>query len=271
MLTADDLFPLANTLSGTVLIIGEPDTGKSFLARELYRIAKMSGRYVSLLDLDVGQQSLAYPGTVALLKDEEPFDRMRFVGTINPFRRMDHLLSGAKSLLSLCTGCPLVIVDTSGLVAGNQGRILKTKKIRELKPDLLVAIQRKDELEHILREVPEFEVIRVHPSSSTLVKCRETRIRNRNERLLTYFSQPSNFFYLKRNSVKLTPQGAIERCPPGRIIGLSRNGDTLALGIFEGIDKDNIFFSSPISFDKIREIDEIIVGEPGLEVPFRSC
>lgn len=267
MLTVDDLFSVSVSLTGIVMVMGEPDTGKSYLSRELFKVARLSGKKACLIDLDVGQQALAYPGTVALLKDEQkaPFEKMRFVGTINPYRRMDTLIFHAKSLVSFSSDCDLTIVDTSGLVHGIEGKLLKTKKINELKPDLIIAIQRKDELEHILKDIAQFKVLRVQPSSKIAIKNREIRIKNRTQRLLLYFSQPSNLFYLKRSSIRIVPEKMENDYLPGRIIGLNSSKETLALGILEAMDRENIFFLSPISPERLEEIDEIVIGERGFE------
>ncbi|MCS7280397.1 MAG: Clp1/GlmU family protein [Desulfobacterota bacterium] len=276
MLSAHDLLSSPITLKGIVMVIGAPDTGKTYLCRELFKKAKLSQRKVSLLDLDVGQQSLAYPGTVALtyeLSDSFPnFHKMRFVGTINPFLRLEELIEAARSLLSYSINSDLTIVDTSGLVAGEQGRVLKTKKANALLPDLIIAIQKENELEHILKELKNFEIIRVSPSSLTQVKTRDVRIRNRTQKLVSYFSLPQNQFSIKLKHVRLKPDGLRGwNLPPGRIIGLNSKNETVALGLLEGISRETLFFSSPLPIDRIGEVEEIVLGERGLDLVLETC
>lgn len=275
MLTVDDVLFMASSVNGVVMIIGEPDTGKSYLAKELFRIAKLSGKDVSLVDLDVGQQSLAYPGTVAFTKNKKDgpflFEKMRFVGTINPVLRIEELISATRALFTLCISSDLTIVDTSGLVAGESGKMLKTKKIRSLMPDLIIAIQRSEEIEHILRELPEFQIIRVRPSPTTVTKSREFRIKNRIDKLSSYFSQPCNLFFLKHRHVRLRPEGLVTNCPPGRIVGLNSKGETIALGILEGVDREGIFLLSPLPTDSITDVDEVLLGDRGLEFQPQTC
>lgn len=275
MLGSDEILSFGDTLNGLVILIGEPDTGKSFLAQRLFMDAKSKGRKAILLDLDVGQQSLAYPGTVSYtsrpLDSPICYDKMRFVGTVNPYFRLDEIIASAKALLSHCFGMELILVDTSGLVRGEEGRILKTRKIRELRPDLILAIQRENELEHILQEVSEFEVLRVSPSQRISVKPREFRIRRRNERLASYFRNPLTLYSFKLKHFKIKPQSERMELKRGRIIGLNSKDETVGLGIVEELDTDSITFFSPIPVDSVSEIQEIVLGDRTLELSLDSC
>jgi polynucleotide 5'-hydroxyl-kinase GRC3/NOL9 len=273
MLTVDEILAITESLKGVVMIIGEPDTGKSYLAYELLRRARLSGREASLIDLDVGQQNLAYPGTIACTRkdysDPLSFEKMKFLGTINPIVCPDEIIFYARHLLEYCADCDLTIVDTSGLVGGEGGRLLKTKKIKALAPDLILAIQRANELEHILEEVKGLNVMRVFPSSFVLTKTRETRIRKRAEKLLSYFSRPLNRFAMRLKSVKLkTPREGL-RYSQGRVIGLDAGIETISLGILEHINGERIYFLSPLEEERVREISGIVIGDRGLDADFR--
>ncbi|MCX7857312.1 MAG: Clp1/GlmU family protein [Deltaproteobacteria bacterium] len=271
MLTVDDLLRITSTLRGVIMILGEPDTGKSYFAKQLFMNAKLHGIDVSLLDLDVGQQSLAYPGTIAFTRGRNQsslgFEKMSFIGSINPIYRIDELIHAARYFLTVCLNSDLIIVDTSGLVSGPHGRDLKIKKIKSLTPDLIIGIQRKDELEHIFVELTNFRIMRILPSHATLIKTREQRIKNRNERLLSYFSQTCGYFSLGLRKLNLKPEGRVHNIPQGRIIGLNCGIETIALGILEWVDSERIFFRSPLNPEMMRDIDTVVFGERGLEVP----
>lgn len=275
MLRSDDLLSSPDSLKGLVIFLGEPDTGKSFLAQRLFSLAAQAGKKVMLLDLDVGQQSLAYPGTVSssskLSDSPISYDRMRFIGTLNPFTRMNEIIESAKALLSYSFGFELILVDTSGLTRGEEGRILKTKKIRELRPDLIIAIEKEDELEHILREVTQFETIRVQPSENITLKTREMRIRRRNERLISYFRSPLTLFSFKLKYFKLKPENERLELRRGRIIGLNSKTETIGLGVIEEGNSESVTFLSPLPIDSVSQIKEIVVGDRTLELPPYSC
>ena len=54
------------SLSGVLLVVGAPDTGKSTFARWLVDRLAQVGQPVALLDGDVGQSSLGLPTTLTL-------------------------------------------------------------------------------------------------------------------------------------------------------------------------------------------------------------
>jgi len=82
----------AERLTGLVLIIGAPDTGKSTLARYLYTRAAASGRRMAYVDGDPGQSTLGPPTTITVTlacPDNASFPpggetRRYFVGHVSP-------------------------------------------------------------------------------------------------------------------------------------------------------------------------------------------
>src|SRR6185295_2618534 len=85
-------------------------------------------------------------------------DALGFVGSISP---QDHLvpLVGALGRLrdrARNEGAELLIVDTGGEVSGIRGQLVKYYKVDVLEPDLVVGLQRGEELEPILGVVDRF-------------------------------------------------------------------------------------------------------------------
>ena len=137
----------------TVLLVGGLDTGKSTLSRQLLQTAVAAGRPAAYLDADVGQKSVGPPATISLkhvrsAHDLEPeVDALAFVGSTSP---EDHLLPVVAGLAQLHrraleSGAEFVVVDSSGLVSGLDGQILKYHKVEMLQPDLVVGLQRGEE------------------------------------------------------------------------------------------------------------------------------
>src|SRR5207249_5518347 len=102
------------------------------------------------------------PATVGMKHIREPddlipermseADALGFVGSISP---QDHLvpLVGALGRLrdrARNEGAELLIVDTGGEVSGIRGQLVKYYKVDVLEPDLVVGLQRGEELEPIL-------------------------------------------------------------------------------------------------------------------------
>jgi polynucleotide 5'-hydroxyl-kinase GRC3/NOL9 len=164
----------------TVLLIGGLDSGKSTLATTMLRAALEAGRAAAFLDGDAGQKSVGPPATVGLKhvrspEDLEPeqlarADALGFVGSTSP---QGHLLPLVTSLARLharaqAEGAEFVVVDTSGLVSGIYGQLVKYHKVEMLQPDLVVGLQRGEELDPLLGVIQRFfstEVVSlgVHP------------------------------------------------------------------------------------------------------------
>jgi polynucleotide 5'-hydroxyl-kinase GRC3/NOL9 len=152
----------------TVMFIGGMDAGKSTLARATAAYALKVGRTVAYLDADVAQKTVGPPATVGLKHIREPddlilermadADALGFVGSTSP---TDHLVPLVGALQRLrqrarAEGADLVIVDTGGEVSGIRGQLVKYYKVDMLEPDLVVGLQRGEELEPILGVVDRF-------------------------------------------------------------------------------------------------------------------
>ena len=149
-------------LRGLVMIVGGADTGKSTLARWLLRRLTVAGATpVAFLDGDPGQSSLGPPATVTLaILSAEDGDSpgsgrrwRRFIGSTSPREHMLPLLAGIARLVEVARirRFRTVLYDTTGLIDPTQGgTALKLAKIELLRPEILIAIQRRSELEPLL-------------------------------------------------------------------------------------------------------------------------
>ena len=148
-------------LSGTLLVVGAPDTGKSTFARYLYRCLCAQHERVAFVDGDVGQATLGPPTTITLALGAAGDDsfppagrRFRaFVGDVSPRRHMLPVVVSAHALVQTAReeGASVVVFDTTGLVDPNcGGGALKRAKVDLLRPSVVVGIQRGSELEYLL-------------------------------------------------------------------------------------------------------------------------
>ena len=187
----------------TVVLLGGIDSGKSTLARSMLRAALGAGRPSAYLDADVGQKTVGPPATVTLRMLRSPdelasetlaiADAMSFVGSTTPD---GHLLSVVTAVARLYQrardeGAEFVAVDTSGLVSGVYGQILKYHKIELLRPDLVVGLQRGEELQPLLGVVRRFfgtEVVPLPIVPGVLATTVEQRAENRETAMRAYFS-----------------------------------------------------------------------------------
>jgi polynucleotide 5'-hydroxyl-kinase GRC3/NOL9 len=148
-------------LRGTLLVIGEPDTGKSKFARYLVEMIRSSGRETAFVDGDPGQSAFGPPTVLTMASKLGSGDRVfrdsqirrYFVGSTTPQGHMLPTLVGAKRLVEVAERekAHTIVYDTSGLVDPRQGGLaLKSAKIDLLRPSAIFAIQREQELEPLL-------------------------------------------------------------------------------------------------------------------------
>lgn len=274
MIEVEEFLSTVEGLKGRILLIGAVDTGKTYLSRNLIRKALQRNLKVSLLDLDVGQQSLALPGTIALKNfsreedlDSDSYDKMIFIGTLNPIERIESIIEGAKYLSLFAEFSDLFLVDTTGLVEGEKGARLKLKKIESLRPERIIAIERENEIEHILEEIKGIEILRLRPSTFVKKRSREERIEYRKMRFKKYFSEENLGNYsLTIKNMKISQIPFMQNIERGRIFGLNIKKETIALGIFEEMNKERIFFRSPIPSERLSSVEELVFGEKGLSL-----
>jgi polynucleotide 5'-hydroxyl-kinase GRC3/NOL9 len=143
-----------------VLVLGESDIGKTTLVTSLANAFLETGGSVAIVDADLGQSEIGPPTTVGLGRPREPLDRLadvevaalHFVGAVSPREHLAETVLGTRRMTdrALALGMDRVIVDTSGLVQGEIGRVLKQAKIDLVAPDLVLCLQRDGECEPIL-------------------------------------------------------------------------------------------------------------------------
>jgi polynucleotide 5'-kinase involved in rRNA processing len=201
----DEIVERAARARGVTMLVGGLDTGKSTLARNVARAGVDAGLTAAVLDADIGQSSVGPPTTVGLklareAGDLEPdtlarADALTFVGTTSPQGHLLPLVSGSRLLLDLARaeGADLVVVDTTGLVSGVFGQVLKFHKIGLLRPDLVVGLERGEELEPLLGVIRRFypgEVIALQVPAEVVPTSVERRAVLREESMRRYFAEP---------------------------------------------------------------------------------
>ena len=190
------------------MVIGRVDTGKSTFCRHLASAALERGLKVGIVDADVGQSWIGPPTTVGM-KIVEPAagwfsaagdlspvlfpDSFYFVGSVSPERHLLQTTVGAKRMVevAISSGAELVVIDTTGLVDGPIGRILKSSKMDLIRPDHIICFQRASELETLIRGIEASQCCRVHrlkPSRGVRKKSRDSRRAYRQKQFREYFS-----------------------------------------------------------------------------------
>ncbi len=141
---------------GVVMVMGAANTGKTTMSRLLLRDALDAGRSVAFVDSDVAVSTVGAPACVGLrwvrsqadLDDLSRADSMRFVGSTQPQGVvLPHVVATATLIEEARQGADFIVLDTSSAVSGVVGQTL-TYHITELcDPNLIIAMQRGEELE----------------------------------------------------------------------------------------------------------------------------
>jgi polynucleotide 5'-hydroxyl-kinase GRC3/NOL9 len=182
-----------------VMVLGARDVGKTTFAALLANRQLAHGIRTAIVDADVGQSEIGPPTTIGMGLVEVPVPTLHavvpraiyFVGSNTPRGRMLETVNGVRAMVAKAqeAGAESVIVDTTGFVTGAAARRLKCAKVEAVRPQFVVAIQRKDELEHILRPVERrnLRLIRLPVPESVMVKSPEMRQQRRVMRFFRYF------------------------------------------------------------------------------------
>ena len=263
---------------GICLILGASDTGKTTLAAA-FSEHSVSNQSVGIIDADIGQSHIGPPTTVGWALVDNPkvdFSKLTaggisFVGNITP---VGHLLQ----LTAAITQCvqqvsklaELIVIDTPGLVYGPAASALWWTIQQLLKPELILAVQRNDELSNILDGLRFFdsaiELIKSPPQMR--VKSPEERKRYRQNQFNEYF-RDSFLCNIRLSDVSIQSDRSLSRENlAGRLVGLKDvKGIDLAVGIIEDWqDYKGVAIIRAPKLD-IRQICCLVIGNAVIDLP----
>lgn len=221
--------------SGSVMLIGALDTGKTTMAKRLIQAALAAGRTVGYVDSDIGNSSFGPPACVSLhlflrssdfadqieLVRAQPPHALHFVGGISPERLVLQQVTATAALVEAARAqADLVVMDTSPMIAGVVGETLKYHKMELCRPDAVVALQRGGELEPVVGMIRRFFGGTVHtapvepeaePSSP------DERMGRRAARIKAAFAPPLEKWRVRPTVFAPTLPSGLD---PGRLDGL---------------------------------------------------
>lgn len=185
-----------------IFVIGAKDTGKTTLVKNLANECFRQGHSVGIIDADVGQSDIGPPTTIGLGTVESSLEQLGdamlrsfyFVGTTSPKGHLLPMLIGVRQMLdrALSLGLQKIFIDTTGLVSGPLGRILKESKIAIVQPDLILCLQINEECERFLRLYDMFEkptIVRLKPDPQCRSRTTAARRGFRESALRKWFSR----------------------------------------------------------------------------------
>jgi polynucleotide 5'-kinase involved in rRNA processing len=251
---------------GVVMLIGGLDSGKSTLAKTIAGAGLLEGRTVGYVDSDLGQKTVGPPAAVTMRMlrtgvDMEPVamskpDALHFVGSTSPQGQLLPLVLGAARLLNRAIdegGADLVVVDTTGLVSGVYGQILKYHKVEMLQPDVVIGLQRGEELEPILGIIQRFfscDVVALPVHANIQAMSVDERAERREAALREYFGGPLQRWRIKPTVFMPALPALFEQSQLDRLlVGLSDGkGEYIGMGYLEySTEEDVLRLLSPVA------------------------
>lgn len=242
---------------GVVFLLGGLDSGKTTFGIELLRRAGEAGISSALVDADVGQSTSGPPTTVGLrFCDDLPAinrdtlqaaDGLAFVGSYSPRLHLLPLVAGTAKLAgrARAAGCRLIVIDTTGLVSGIYGQMLKFSKMDLVTPDWLVAFRRGGELEPVIGIAQRFtpaSVVEIDVAGEIEERSVEERMTFREEQLASYFAEGTLRWRIK-------PAVFMPALPPEFDLALL---DSLVVGMEDG--KGSCVGIGVLEYDPAEEV-----------------
>jgi len=244
---------------GLTFLLGGPDTGKTTLMKKIAWAYLEAGLAVGLVDADVGQTTIGPPAAIGMaiaketLPDLSRAQALYFIGSNSPVGHIPEVAIGSFRMADAAraAGTETIVFDSSGLISPPYGRILKYYKTELLRPQIVLALERTDELKSITSWIAgcrkDIELLRVAvPPEARLISAAK-RAQNRREAYRRYFADATvKSFSLK--DICLYPPHFLEGLdnPAGLLVGLQDEGwRTKALGIIDLVEDDRVDIFAP--------------------------
>lgn len=274
---------------GKLLFLGAADTGKTTLMSAVADRLSRSRR-VALVDADIGQSHIGPPTTVGwtILDKEGDVDLapprlmegmldlnasgIGFVGDITP---VGHLLQ-LTAALALCIeqaaqAAEVVLIDTPGLVTGGAACALWWTVQRLLRPERIIAVQRENELDDLLRglqaELSVIEMVKAVPQLRR--KSPQTRQQHRRRLFERYFrSATSHTFDLDRLAVRAADNTTADNAV-SRVVGLTDlTGRDVAIGVIERWRREKATATIRAPQLDTQRMRCLTIGNTRIDIPF---
>jgi polynucleotide 5'-kinase involved in rRNA processing len=187
----------------TLFLLGGVDVGKTYTATALANRFYEHGLKVAVVDADVGQSDIGPPCCIGMgilerkiqKISEVPLHSLYFVGNTSPNGCMRECVNGAAAAAKKAKklNVDVIIVDSTGWIEGEDAERFKLFEIKAIDTSFVIAIEKEDELGHIIQHLNEnFEVIKLRMSSETRSRTREERRALREKAYTRYFRVAKN-------------------------------------------------------------------------------
>ncbi len=264
-------------LQGICLILGGVDTGKTTLALALVRhIAKRQP--VGIIDADIGQSHIGPPTTVGWAIVDKPqvdFTKISpfgisFVGNVTPVGHLLQMTAAIMQGVRQVSGvAELIIIDTPGFISGPAAAVLWWNLQQILRPSLILAVQRQDELSDILSGLRYSDVRIEKIQSPPQIRCKSPQDRQnyRKSKFVSYFKDAISY-NIDLNNVAVQPGLNLRRDSfINKVIALrNEKGVDMAIGVIaEWQQGGGVIVVKAPPFD-IERVCCVVIGDVTIDI-----
>ena len=275
--TAQQLLDRGLIKKGLCLILGSTDTGKTTLIAALAKhLAKKNA--VGIVDADIGQSHIGPPATVGwgiVEKAEFDFSQLTcrgisFVGDISPTGHLLQLTEGVFQCANQTSrASDVVIIDTPGFISGPAACALWWTVQRILQPDLILAVERNDELKNIIDGLQHInsKIERIQSPAAIATKSPQQRQSYRRKQFTKYFQNSQLYnIGLKDVSIQTSARAGFQNLV-NRLISLrDENGIDINLGLIKKWQKESNNISVRAPDTDTRRIRCLVIGDFTIEI-----
>ena len=261
---------------GVCLLLGAADTGKTSLVLALAN-ALSAEKPVGIVDADIGQSHIGPPTTVGCAIASAPVDDLSglsplaiaFAGDVTP---VGHLLQFTAALQQ-CLVCleptvDTILIDTPGLVSGGAASALWWTVHRMVRPDVILAVQRENELDCILTGLCTFDtrIERIQTPPDIPVKSPERRRKYRTDLFRKYFQNATRHTIDLSEVALQTGRSIYHRACANCLVALKdRKGCDIALGLIEKEPEgEKVVIKTPLP--DLKNVCGLAIGDVTLDL-----
>lgn len=267
-LSAERILSLPKPL--TILILGGVDVGKTAFTIYLSNLLTSKGNKVIIIDEDLGQSEIGAPTTIGMAYVTRPIASLAqakyitgyFVGSTSPSGVIHRVLIGVRTLLDKAKGHnpDYIIINTDGWIYGKDARELKIGIIMLTKPNVIIAIQKSNEVEPIIKPFESQNWVTI----LRLIAPSTMRIRTLDERRLIresmYYKHLGNAKIIKlplsKVSLMYADVGVTYPLPPNDFKEIIN--EIHCTPVYAGYNAESLVIVLPKNEKRIREIKNIL-------------
>jgi len=270
---------------GICLILGASDTGKTTLTMSLAEQLACH-QPIGIVDADIGQSHIGPPATVGwavvdksavCLADKPPLDFSKlavsgisFVGHVTPVGHLLQLTAAiVQGVQQLSKVTELIIIDTPGLISGPAAAALWWAVQQILKPRLILAVQRQDELSGIISGLKSFDlqIERIESPPKLPIKSPQERQSYRKSQFVKYF-RDAGLYNISLADIAVQPgRNLTGESFINRLVALrNQKGMDVALGLITGWQQEGHVMAIKAPPLDISQICCLVIGDITVDI-----